>query len=203
MRNHGQSAFPRWGGVLRKGTAWQFLRESTASAHAELESAPINRRLFADDFSKAELGDLLRRFVTVYRPLEAALTQGEPAHSLIYTQRLPMLLEGLAALEKEVPSYDLPVPKLADIPSRIGAFYVIEGSAMGGQLIHRHLITRHPREALGFFIPHGNNTAERWRNFLTDIEIYLAQPGSIEAARAGARDTFQVFHQALTSSPQS
>ena len=157
----------------------------------------------ASCLSKAELGDLLRRFVTVYRPLEVALTQGEPAHSLIYTQRLPMLLEGLTALEKEVPSYDLPVPTLADIPSRIGAFYVIEGSSMGGQLIHRHLITRHPPEALGFFIPHGNNTAERWRNFLADIETYLTQPGSLEAARVGAIVTFQLFHQALTRSAQS
>ena len=142
-------------------TAWQYLRASTASAHAELEAAPINRRLFADDFSAAELGELLGRFVTVYRPLEAALTHAEPARSLNYMPRLPKLLAGLAALGKAAPSYDLPVPKLADIPSRIGAFYVIEGSAMGGQLIHRHLITRLPPETLGFFIPHGKVTSPR------------------------------------------
>ncbi len=183
---------------MNTGTSWQYLRAATASAHAELETAPINRRLFADDFTTAELGDLLGRFVTVFRPLEAALTLFEPARSLNYASRMPLLLAGLAALGKEIPSYDLPVPKLPDIPSRLGAFYVIEGSTMGGQLIHRHLISRHPAEALGFFVPHGSNTAERWRNFLADMETSLARPEMLESAKAGAIGTFQMFHQALT-----
>ena len=180
-------------------TTWQYLRASTASAHTELEAAPINRRLFADDFSAAELGELLGRFVTVYRPLEATLTHAEPARSLNYTPRLPKLVAGLAVLGSDVPAYDFPVPNLADVPSRIGALYVIEGSTMGGQMIHRHLISKHPPGSLEFFRPHGNNSAERWRTFLAYIETSLGPPGMREAAKAGAINTFKMFHQALTT----
>ncbi|MBF0269490.1 MAG: biliverdin-producing heme oxygenase [Alphaproteobacteria bacterium] len=174
------------------------MRASTASAHAELEAAPINRRLFADDFSTLELGELLQRFVTVYRTLEAALMYTEQAQALNYTPRMPKLLSGLAVLGCELPSHDLPAPKLADAPSRIGAFYVIEGSSMGGQLIYRHLISRYPSEVLGFFLPHGNNTAERWQSFLEYLEGSLARREMLDKAKAGANDTFQMFHRALT-----
>ncbi|CUW41253.1 putative heme oxygenase [Magnetospirillum sp. XM-1] len=181
------------------GGVWRALRAATAPMHAELEAVPINRRLFSDDFSTAELGELLGRFVTIYRPLEATLMNAEPTRSLHYMQRLPLLLKGLEALKCEVPQHDIPAPILADIPSRIGALYVVEGSTMGGQLIHRHLIFKYPPEALGFFLPHGEKTAERWRHFLAEMETCLVHSEALDSAKFGAIDTFRVFHRALTA----
>jgi heme oxygenase len=175
------------------------LRAATAPAHADLENTPINRRLFEDDFSAAELADLLGRFVTVYRPLEAVLRRSEIASSLAYEPRLPLLMAGLDSLKASAPSLDLAVPFLPDPPSRIGALYVVEGSTMGGQLIHRHLMLKYPPKVLGFFLPHGERTAERWRSFLAELETHLMQPAALDAAKLGAIETFRMFHRALTA----
>jgi heme oxygenase len=175
------------------------LRAATARAHADLENTRINRRLFEDDFSAAELADLLGRFVTVYRPLEDVLRRSEIAGLLAYEPRLPLLLAGLDSLKTSVPSFDLAVPILADLPSQIGALYVVEGSTMGGQLIHRHLIFKYPPETLGFFLPHGEKTAERWRDFLAEMETHLMHSEALDAAKFGAIDTFRIFHRALTA----
>lgn len=180
---------------MSEGDIWQSMRAATAQAHADLEALPINRRLFAEDFSALELANLLGRFVTVYRPFEAL--PGLEKH-MAYRKRLPLLLDGLAALEECIlPPADQGLPALASPAALLGALYVVEGASMGGQMIHRHLSGRFPARALAFFVPHGTETGENWRRFRAAMETDLADSQAQDMAMTAAISMFHAFHQAL------
>ena len=179
------------------GCARRTLRAATAEAHAALEAVPINRRLFAEDFSRSELAELLGRMASAYRPLEASLTKSPPEEWRDYRRRLPLLMEGIASLGG-CPSFaEMEIPALDDEPARWGALYVIEGSTMGGRMIHRQLAARHPAEVLSFFVPHGDLAGERWRHFLAGMETALASPDALGKAVMSAICTFRLFREAL------
>ncbi|MEI6559380.1 MAG: biliverdin-producing heme oxygenase [Rhodospirillaceae bacterium] len=184
---------------MSEAVAWLALRAATQPAHAVLEAVPLNRRLFADDFSAAELADLLSRMASIYRPLEARLAACEPALTLDYRRRLPLLLDGLSALGVAPPPAEAPIPLLEGEASCWGALYVVEGSTMGGQMIHRQLAARHPAAALGFFLPHGDQAGENWRRFRTRLEVALGRPEALDQAIAAAIATFQLFDRALSA----
>ncbi|OAN52187.1 hypothetical protein A6A04_00325 [Paramagnetospirillum marisnigri] len=184
---------------MSQAGAWAALRAATAEAHATLESVPLNRRLFAEDFSQAELTGLLNRMVSVYRPLERRLVGVEPALSLVYRPRLPLLLDGLAVLGAAATAADIPAPVLDHDDARLGALYVIEGSSMGGQMIHQQLSARHPAAALAVFLPHGDGAGEAWRAFRAALDTRLTRPEALERATAAAIATFRMFHQALSA----
>ena len=181
------------------GFARRTLRAATAEAHAALEAVPINRRLFAEDFAPAELANLLGRMMSVYRPLEARLAASPPEGWRDYRRRLPLLMEGIAFLGGCTVFAEVDIPALADEPSRWGALYVIEGSTLGGRMIHRQLVARHPPEALSFFVPHGDLAGERWRHFLAGMETALTRPNALEGAVMSAIDTFRLFRDALAA----
>ena len=183
----------------RGATARLVLRAATVQAHAALEVAPIFRRLFADDFAGEELADLLDRMTSIYRPLENRLAESEAARTLAYRHRLPLLLDGLAALGAKPIRRDRAIPALNGDAECWGALYVIEGSTLGGQVIHRQLTPRHPPEALAFFLPHGQQAGEKWPRFETELEKALVTPNALENAKATAIETFGLFHQALTT----
>ena len=176
---------------------WAALRAATAPSHAALETAPILKKILSPDVSTADLAELLGRLVRVYRPLEARLLDREPTTTLAYKRRLPLLIEGLAALDAQPPSADLVIPALDGEASRWGALYVVEGATMGGQLIHRHLAPHFPPEALKPFVPHGPETGENWRHFVASMEAALATPEAIEEAKGSAIDLFRTIHQAM------
>ena len=185
-------------GVAKTPVAWPALRAATTAAHKALEGAPALKRILAPDVTTADLGDLLRRFVTVYRPLEARLIDRQPASNLGFKSRLPLLIRGLATLGLAPPATDAEIPPLDSEASRWGALYVIEGATMGGQLIHRHLASRFPSEALEYFLPHGLCAGENWRCFLASLEIGINDPNAQEEAKASAITIFSAFRQAMT-----
>ncbi|MEI7610330.1 MAG: ATP-binding protein, partial [Rhodospirillaceae bacterium] len=185
-------------GAVRLPSVRTELRAATAEAHAALEDAPCLRRLFADDVSAADLAEVLGRLLPVYRALEARLLQGEPAASLLYRSRVPLLAEGLNVLGVPVPAGDRTIPALDQEAARWGALYVIEGATMGGQLIQRQLVGRLESGALSFFVPYGTKVGERWRSFLAQMEKSLASPGALEEAKTSALAVFGLFHRELT-----
>ncbi|MEI7606597.1 MAG: biliverdin-producing heme oxygenase [Rhodospirillaceae bacterium] len=175
------------------------LRKATNEVHATLEHLPINRMLFDDNFTSENLSDHYWRMISIYQPLEASLALGEPASSICYQSRLPLLERGIAILGNPPrPRPYLEPPVLGDEASRWGALYVIEGSALGGQVIHRHLATRFSPDALSFFSPHGTYTGERWRRFKSEMSKALAQPLHFNIAKSAASKIFIMFSQALS-----
>jgi len=82
-----------------------------------------------------------------------------------------------------------------------GSLYVLEGSALGGQVITRSLAEAglHPHNGTAYFHGWGDATPARWREFRAVLEAQLAGPGAVDDACEAARGTFDTLSQLLES----
>lgn len=74
----------------------------------------------------------------------------------------------------------------------LGLLYVLEGSTLGGHVIHRAQVSAgRSLEGLGFFDPYGPRTGEMWRSFMDVLRReHAAGRAGTEAVLRGGRDGF-------------
>jgi heme oxygenase len=82
----------------------------------------------------------------------------------------------------------------------LGAFYVLEGSTLGGQLITKHLSGAGwlPAEGLSYFNPYRSRTGVMWRSFKRWLEIQAEHHAANDIV-SGARGTFVVLQKWLSA----
>lgn len=148
---------------------------------------------------------LLRRFYTLYEPLEARLGTaadwsgaGWDFDARRKTEWLREDLRALGTSQTELQSWPraTTLPGVEDFGAAVGALYVLEGSTLGGQVISRQF-----REKLGvtperggkFFHGYGDATGRRWREFGQWAEAQGARSEISDTAVRGARETFGAF----------
>lgn len=121
-----------------------------------------------------------------------------------YRSRLPAIESDLRALGECAPGGtpgDLAtVPDLPGAPIAApawGSLYVVEGSALGGQVIARRLAAGMPGHAHLFFnMGHGHGQPT-WRDFQVLLDTQLGSPAARRAIALQARATFGQFQQML------
>lgn len=183
------------------------LRQGTQTAHEAVESIPAMRRLFAADYSIDEYRRLLLALWPFLHALEAdLLSAGQHDRIRASVSRAGALHRDLLALGE--PQASLPPPKLAHaVPiacesERAGVLYVLEGSALGGQLIRRALLQRFGAEAgnwCQYFDCHSGNAGRRWRAYGQALREHpTIDTGMLVAA---AQLTFQRFGERLGKLP--
>jgi heme oxygenase len=80
----------------------------------------------------------------------------------------------------------------------LGAFYVLEGSSLGGRVILKELKSRGASlTGLGFLDPYGPDTGQRWRSFLVILERELNSCEQKADAVKGALNTFAFANACL------
>jgi heme oxygenase len=87
------------------------------------------------------------------------------------------------------------LPEMKDLPSFLGAMYVMEGSVLGGQLIARQLQkTLHLSEGKGnaYFRGHGDQTGPMWREFCEVLKMKVAD-GETESVVLSAKAMFSAY----------
>lgn len=151
------------------------LREGTRVHHERIEAlVPLLR----EDLTLTAYRAYLARLLGFYRPVERALLAlpgweesgvGKPG------ERAPLLIKDLRALgasEAELaalPTCPAPAaPGLSSLPRGMGCLYVLEGAALGGQVLVRHVrrvLLLQPAQGAAFLCGHGDETARRWRRF--------------------------------------
>lgn len=103
-----------------------------------------------------------------------------------------------------VPSLGDPVhvPRLDSPAAAWGSLYVMEGSALGGQVITRTLARAglSPRAGSAYFNGWGDATGAMWREFRELLETELAAPESLQPACDAARRTFDQLSSLLEHS---
>ncbi|HYE63747.1 MAG TPA: biliverdin-producing heme oxygenase [Phycisphaerales bacterium] len=174
-------------------TVFEVLREETRAHHTAAESAA------GLPAARAELIRQLRAFRAFYAAWEPwAVTAAPAGVAWSGAWRVEALDADLAALDAPVPRETTPAPTFSDNPAVIGSLYVVEGSALGGQVIAAHL-----ERVLGvkgggatFFRGAGAQTMPRWRAF-KESAAPLVPPDGHAAAVAGARATFDAIGAAL------
>ncbi len=86
--------------------------------------------------------------------------------------------------------------QLADTPAALGSLYVIEGSALGGQVVARQAHALHglgPACGAAYFSGAGQEAGPRWRRLRALLEDELQTPAEIERACDAARQTFDAL----------
>jgi len=178
------------------------LREATAPAHDA-----IDRQL--------QLGaDLpLDRYVRILQGFECFLSAWEPAVAAVLTpasrewfsgrSRLAFVRQDLAVLAPGASPG--PAPALPALPNRsaaFGAMYVLEGSALGGQVIARRVAERFGfdgQRGAAYFHGFGDRTGALWREFRERLEAEVdpAHRGDACAAAVGTFDALQQHFEAV------
>ncbi|MEJ7932268.1 biliverdin-producing heme oxygenase [Ramlibacter sp. AN1015] len=185
MRSHDQPGVPL--------AATRHLKQATAVLHADIES-----------LLRLDLLTTLPRVCGVLQVFDAFLADWEPrvstalppsmqpwfeAHRRGAWARDDLQVLGAARCAPAAsPEIELDSPAAA-----LGSLYVLEGSALGGQVIARTLRDHlQLTETTGarYFAGRGARTGPLWRAFCEQFEAQVQQPAEVEAACRGARQTF-------------
>ncbi|MBV5276299.1 biliverdin-producing heme oxygenase, partial [bacterium] len=90
-----------------------------------------------------------------------------------------------------------------DSPGKIiGTLYAIEGSALGGQVILRHLSENMGLSGAAgarFFSGYGHDTQLRWQEFCAFAECFGEKPEALQDAKLAATDVFITLKTLLDS----
>lgn len=163
------------------------LRDATAEAHHALDSAVGS---FADRSGYAAY------LLSNYR-FRAAV---EPALPALPGPWQPRRL--LAALTADLHDLDLPRPHVSPLPPEtgsalIGQLYVLEGAALGGQILRRRAATLGLGDDFG--ARHLSGTAQNWAAFLHRLDA--AHPFDADEAAEGAIRAFRFASAAFAKEP--
>lgn len=147
-------------------------------------------------------GFLLRQAAALV-PLELALERSGAAERLAdwpARRRAAALAADLAGLGLEAP----PLSDLPRLPTEhhvLGALYVVEGSKLGGRVLHRRAQASpdpRVRAANGFL---GHRDEGGWAKFLAVLNAAPSDPSSRADLVDGARIAFASFHAAARQDP--
>ena len=201
--------------------ALTIIRSATASYHASLEKAIDWSVAFSSPVGYLEL---LRNFLRVVYPLECRLEKFEPAVQAELSQGrsrqlrcdIEAVLHGYTNAGKvdQADGLMVDVSFIVDQATALGALYVLEGSALGGQILSKQIrdfVTRwpidEPLSALqlentpfvdSYFVGRGAATGPHWRAFCERINHALPNEPTASTAAWAAVQTFELFHSTLT-----
>lgn len=202
-------------------TAVPALKEATRAVHQQMESCHAMRRLMADDVTLLEYQSILMQWkLWTDKNIEHIASQLKSLAIIDLVDRLEryniIQIDIARIVEMEeyflanqnaiqilplgsVTSIDLANPEQA-----LGAFYVLEGSTLGGAMITRHL-KHHFGDQIPcqFYNGYGMGTPSKWHNFLKHFEQSINTVAELNDACIGANAVFSSLLQTFQSNKQS
>jgi heme oxygenase len=183
----------------------QCLRDSTRADHLRIESA-LN--LLDPHLSRGRYERVLAAFHGFYAPLEAQLRRFHRASTAPLGFTLPRrasLLAGdlLALRVSRDAGSDWHLPQIHSVGEFAGRLYVVEGAALGGQVLARMLaerwkLDRHSGAA--FFYGTGpRQTGRRWARVLTWLERVSRSGAEADEIVAAASATFVALERCVVA----
>ena len=172
------------------------LRAATLEAHERLHWHRGFAAIAAGQISRGDYFRLLTRLLGLYLPLELALGL-RPERSLWLQADLRCLKAPHAGARVPLCRF---LPRVDNHGQQLGARYVIEGAALGGQLLAGRLdsVLGHGGPAgRRFFIGRGTASGLAWRSFLAELAAFESEAGPRDALIEAASDTFVAFEQWL------
>ena len=185
------------------------IRQRTRILHDGLEANIDLSRYLG---SHSGYRSLLSRYLRVYHPLDRLINH-QPREWLELLQwserprlaRLQSDLRSLGAAAEEI--LEVPdcsaLPEINDLDTLMGALYVIEGSALGGQILYGQIHAKLGLDAhngASFFFGEGKRTAQVWKWYVSLMQEHVS---SAERATHAAVEMFHVFQAVLAGLPQS
>lgn len=170
------------------------LRAATRAHHDRLDRLLDLRRLG----DRRRYGRVLQGMDGFLADWEAHVATALPAawHGWLHRRsRRHFLRQDLRALGIASTAPHGPMPGLGSAAAAWGSVYVIEGSALGGQVITRTLADAGltPERGAAYFHGWGADTGRMWHDARRLLEGQLADPASLAQACEGACATFDAL----------
>lgn len=167
------------------------LRAATRDHHLRLDRLLDLRRLG----DAARYATMLQAFDGFLPAWEAAVAAGLPAARQPWLQarsRRHFVARDLQVLGIAASTRSVQLKPIASEAAAWGSLYVMEGSALGGQVITRSLAAHglRPDTGAAYFHGWGESTGAMWREFRQLLEQELATPAALSLACASACATF-------------
>jgi heme oxygenase len=168
------------------------LRARTSAQHRQLEACRAFSRLTQEDVTPADVVKALTIFHAFYDGLEHKLLPrlAEMPFAHLYRPRRSLLAADLATLGAAIPAaaeVSLPDSGIA----LLGVVYAVEGSALGGQVLGRHLsrcLGEDFAGSLAYFTAFASAT--HWQQVLRTLTDSLHEEDAQEAVGDGASLVF-------------
>lgn len=168
------------------------LRERTRPCHVRLEATVATLGFGASEAGyRAYLGKLLGFHVPLELDLSRVRGLDALGFDLARRSKVPALRADLTALGLDAHAQKTlawcTAPPVRDVPSALGALYVVEGATLGGQVLFRELSERLPRAmrvASRYLRVYGAETGSRWQEFVKTLEVLASEPEQLRAADA-------------------
>lgn len=199
-------------------TALAFIRNATTQCHASMEQDIDWSAAFS---SPARYVELLRRFRRVIVPLETRLGEASTGNEPVDTVRSDRLQQDIQTVmscyleQHEDPGsedrFTLKQTFAFDATTTWGVRYVLEGSALGGQILSKQLRTSQSNWTVNmmstldhsaavidrYFVGRGQETGSHWRTFCEQLNESLSDEEATQRAAHAAIETFGYFHSSL------
>jgi heme oxygenase (biliverdin-IX-beta and delta-forming) len=193
------SAVLRTPPIPEENDALAALRGATHTHHERVDRLVDLQRL-QEPSHYARVLRVLEAFLAGWEPAVAAALPPARQEWLRLRSRRPFLQQDLRAL-RVAPGTAARMPGFASEAAAWGAIYVMEGSALGGQVISRTLARRglSPATGAAYFHGWGDATSAMWREVRGLLASHLDSPRAIAQAWEGARATFDALSHLLES----
>jgi heme oxygenase len=185
----------------------QTLRRETRELHRLTERA-LDLRLASS--TRAEYQVLLERLLGIYAPLEEQLFSRVPVAPGIeweLRRKTPLLQADLRTLQPDGSvqvQFCAGMPALNSPQALLGAWYVVEGATLGGQIIAAHLLRQlglAAHNGARFFDCYGELRQQRWDEFCSVLSSTPAREA--EEVASGAVQVFATMRQWLADRPRA
>lgn len=165
------------GDKTNSSAAIDALRRRTRDIHQRLHDHPLLAPLTRPTLTRAQYVLALRALQRFHESVEAALTP--TPHALVFSPAIVQDLVELGAGTNPLPAsppFDTPL----DRDEQLGIQYVLEGSALGGRVIARHVAQTlgwsPDAPGLSHFRRDGVDGGRSWRAFLATLAADCRQP---------------------------
>ena len=195
------------------------LRDATRAQHARVDALPFFAALSDGTLPLASYVGLLRALATLCRTLEEELLPAaSPAVVAVWDARmgkLPLLERDLAAFaDRQLPPApraalsalvlsELMRQRVADSPAALlGYLYVLEGSTLGGAVLHRQVAARFglPRgTGLAYLASYGSGRAAHWRAFTARMNAVPLAPTARRHVLEAAGEAFAGIEECIAA----
>lgn len=170
---------------MTKDIFLQELRSATAPYHLQLEKNKYAKAIVGTGVT---LEDYAAYLIKMYGVVFSFEQKVYPLLADIFDDldtrlKSKLILEDLASLN--IPTEQIPTIEphdlerfAIDIPSAIGAMYVMEGSTLGNNMLQKHLhkIIGTPIDGkLAYFTAYGDANGQKWKSFIERMWLYIAE----------------------------
>ncbi len=186
--------------------ALQPLREATRELHHALDS---RLRIGGEDATLADYAEHLRALRPWLGAVRSALAASGVAALETVARQLALRLEALELDLRDLrdaqaagPATPPALPDSAALAAQAtdpgfawGLAYVVEGSRLGGSVMHRRLAPRLAPHPMRYFAPVGaeDGTPAHWRRFVAQLGEALRDRAAVQSAQRGAVAGFEAL----------